>query len=193
VSDAAAAHITRHWRGEDGLWRAAELLITLPGPPRQPHGRGARRAVLRVRRRQALPDPACSGPHRMGRVSTALILEMAGKISNIARKRGGTERRSAGRAWLYIWLCAAVQSRCGPSARLLDKAEVTGSSPVSPIIKSSAFAGLFWLWFETSSCRPSFGGAGWSDLLGLRCMPENLPVGTAALDVSDRRPQPRVP
>jgi hypothetical protein len=30
LSDAAAARTTRHWRGEDGLWRAAELLITLP-------------------------------------------------------------------------------------------------------------------------------------------------------------------
>jgi hypothetical protein len=59
--------------------------------------------------------------------------------------------------------------------RRLDKAEVTGSSPVSPI-KRSAFAGLLCSWFETSSLRPSFGGAGWSDLRGLRGMPENLLV-----------------
>jgi hypothetical protein len=30
LSDAAAARTTRHWRREDGLRRAAELLITLP-------------------------------------------------------------------------------------------------------------------------------------------------------------------
>ena len=42
--------------------------------------------------------------------------------------------------------------------RLLDKQEVTGSSPVSPI-KRSAFAGLLCLWFETSSIRPLIRGS----------------------------------
>jgi hypothetical protein len=38
----------------------------------------------------------------------------------------------------------------------LDKAEVTGSSPVSPI-ERSAFAGLLSLWFKTSSIAPQSG------------------------------------
>ena len=48
--------------------------------------------------------------------------------------------------------------------RRLDKAEVTGSSPVSPI-KRPAFAGLLSLWFETSSIRPSIGQGVSTDII----------------------------
>jgi hypothetical protein len=82
-----------YWRGEDGPWRAAshtpeELAALFCASAAAKHNQ------TRVQRGR-----------RMG---TALILEMAGKISNIARKRWDTERHSAGRAWLYMWLYAAV-------------------------------------------------------------------------------------
>jgi hypothetical protein len=79
--------------GEDGLLHVAQLLITLPSAM-PATGRWKLAALFCVRRRQALPDPRAAG-RRVGSASTALILEMAGKISNIARKRPGTERHSA--------------------------------------------------------------------------------------------------
>lgn len=93
-----------YWRGEDGPWRAAELLIILP----------VRHASHTPEELAALFCASAAAKHNQTRVQrgrrmgTALILEMAGKISNIARKRWDTERHSAGRAWLYMWLYAAV-------------------------------------------------------------------------------------
>ena len=56
----------------------------------------------------------------------------------------------------YAWQPPGRLAQLGE--RRLDKAEVTGSSPVSPI-KRSAFAGLLCLWFETSSIRPLIRGS----------------------------------
>src|ERR1700754_4583939 len=56
----------------------------------------------------------------------------------------------------YAWQPPGRLAQLGE--RRLDKAEVTGSSPVSPI-ERSAFAGLLSLRSETSPFRSSFGGA----------------------------------
>src|ERR1044072_7802539 len=70
----------------------------------------------------------------------------------------------------YAWQPPGRLAQLGE--RHLDKAEVTGSSPVSPT-ERSAFAGLLCSWFESSSLRPSFGGAGWSDLRVDRLSPRH--------------------
>src|SRR4051794_40421693 len=60
----------------------------------------------------------------------------------------------------YAWQPPGRLAQLGE--RRLDKAEVTGSSPVSPT-ERPAFAGLLSLWFETGSIRPfvDHGAADW--------------------------------
>jgi hypothetical protein len=124
---------------------------------------------LRSSRGQALAerDEPRRAPRRMQRAPVDTPRRMAR-----FRRRERNRSRKRPSAPLH-WRLPGRLAQLGE--RLLDKQEVTGSSPVSPI-KRFAFAGVLCSWFGTSSLCPLVGGAGWSDLRGLRGMAENLLV-----------------